>query len=314
MRFTRALLVALALGLVVAAPAGAQLNNKTFYDTTNDHDWNTDGNWQPSGKPTSAHNAIIPSDKTCFIYTGGSDGVAGAFQVAGELTVQGQRKLTISHDSVVDGLVKLDNSGKLVIDENLTIRSNDTGVIRLQGLGEEVEDRAEIKNNGGNEVLTITNTCVDDEETCSVDIRGYGTVSLALANHGAVIADTFAEGDGIVLATNGKMGTGVWGAESGGVLKVEVLVTGEADWRIIKTNSFDTLSQILISVELSSGLCGDVYLEAGIFHAAESFCTNGHLIWKSASGSSGNTTPQIQVDSGAYTVARFSSDSCGCSS
>lgn len=300
MRFHWISLVAVAaiLGLGIA-PQVATAQDNTFNNNFG-NDWEEDRNWSLTHEPTGSENAIIPSGETCYITTSGR--VAASFEVGGGsglLHLNTGTSLKITADSVVEGLVTLEGTAALIIDGNLTVDSvTAAGVIRMENQG------SEIKDNGGNEVLTITDT----------DIRGVGTISIGLVNDGAVIADVANLCDvSLNLTSNAKYGNGIWGAEAGGCLSVDVAVYGAADWKIVSTDSeLDSGSAIHIDVQLTSELCGDVVLEDGTFYANQNFCTGGHLIWKSVVGSEGNTSPRISVASAK--AASFKSGSCGCSS
>jgi len=292
----------LAFGIAPQFAAGAD----NFFDNASGNNWDTTANWSLGHEPNSTENAVIPVGETCEITS--SNNAAASFEVYGQLSILSGGDLKITAGSIVDGLVYLESSGKLIIDTSLTIQSNNDGVIQLYGI------TAEIKDNGGGEVLTITNTCVNDEETCSVDIRGAGVISLNLVNNGAVIADVYGVDPPtpLRLTTVGKSGNGIWGAEIGGDLQVEVVVTGAGHWQIVDTDSnLDQYSRILIEATCDA-LCGTVQLNNGVFHAQESFCTGGNLTWASVVGyNDENTAPTIRVETGE--TATFKG-ACDCTS
>jgi hypothetical protein len=94
-RTTRIILLAVAvLGTAGAASAGV----KTFDPQSSTSGlWNTPGDWSPSGVPTEADRAVIPSGKTCLV--AGTDGVADTIEVSGTLNIAAGRKLTLDNDN-----------------------------------------------------------------------------------------------------------------------------------------------------------------------------------------------------------------------
>jgi len=286
MRLHFGLLVAIitTIALTAVAPYASAADNT--FDNVVSQFWDDGQNWSQSTPPDSSDNAIIPVGESCIIRFAGAE--AMSFEVYGTLTLNSSTDLTITHGSIVDGLVTVGASADLVIDNNLTIASNDDGVVRLTG--------GNIVDNGGDEVLTITNTCVNDDPDCSIDIRGFGEVSVELVNDGAVVADVYNVDPGarLYLTTSGKSGSGQWVAEDGGILTVQTTVTGDGLW-LISTGDTNSSESV---IEIEAGctcLGGDVWLHDGFFYASESFCTSGDLQYKSSNTGS-PSVPLIRVD------------------
>lgn len=278
--------------LIVTLSAPTAVATDNIFDDNSGNNWHTDANWSQGTAPDASDNAIIPAGESCVITSSGA--VAESFEVYGTLTLNSSTDLTITADSIVDGLVTVGSSAYLYIGDttnNLVVQSNGSGVIRLEG--------GIIANNGNDEVLEITNTCVDDDPDCSVDIRGYGTISVELVNDGAVVADVYNADPGarLYLTTNPKSGSGQWAAEDGGILTVQTSMSGDGLW-LISTGDTNS-AQSTIEIDTGAGctcLGGDVWLHDGYFHAITSFCTSGDLQYKSSNAGS-PSEPLIRVES-----------------
>jgi hypothetical protein len=143
--------------------------------------------------------------------------VAESFEIAAaSLTIEAGRKLTITEDSLLEGLLTIKGSGgsigALVIDGTVAILSfgaNGFGHITLEG--------GKITGTGSDH-LTVT----DDLFSQDLDITGYGEISVPLTSNVPVIS-----------------GSGAWRAWGGGgiILNEATCVTGDVEVSVSSCSS-----------------------------------------------------------------------------
>jgi hypothetical protein len=258
--------VCLIAALVAFAGTVAVANaaNNTFTEGVNNF-WDTPGNWSLGQPPTTSDHAIIPDAENCVIRSAGSDAVAESFEIAAaSLTIEAGRKLTITEDSLLEGLLTIKGSGgsigALVIDGTVAILSlgaNGFGHITLEG--------GKITGTGSDH-LTVT----DDLFSQDLDITGYGEISVPLTSNVPVIAT----GSGKTLylkdhAMSGSDSDTVWGTLGSGTLQVDVVISGSGGWRALGGGE--------IILNEATCVTGDVEVDDGTFTFNDSFCTTGEM-------------------------------------
>lgn len=257
--------------------AGMEAGVKTFSPSGSSGNWSTGSDWSPSGVPTQADRAVIPSNKTCTVDT--DTAVADTIDVQGTLIIPPDSQLTLDNDndniqanpdnSVVDGLVLFTDDSNDPHDSELFFDENDhivTGDGTIQGEWGGAIIRTE-------EVLTsrLDNSGIRG----ALSIAGVDGGSTFI-NEGIVCADA----NGLVLVItaanvddHSTLSYAQWCATSGGTLRFDTAAT--------------TLQGDFV-VECATLFCNAVVQTCG------DFCFNG--VW---------------VTIGASDAFRYGSESCG---
>jgi len=172
---TKRLIALLGTLICLAAPLGATAATITFTCDTND--WNNTDCWDLGRLPADGDHVVIPAQKTCTVNI--SDAVCDSFDVDGTLKIANGARLTIDHDSTLDGgglqllgatsKLKIyfpDGPGGVIISGSGKITCTD-GLIEITGEPAGLISRVEI--------------------TGTVDIYGEGG---QFVNEGTVVVDT----------------------------------------------------------------------------------------------------------------------------
>jgi hypothetical protein len=265
MRVATVCLIA-ALVAFAGAVAVANAANNTFTEGPDDNYWDTNGNWSLDHPPTTSDHAIIPDAENCVIRSAGSDAVAESFEIAAaSLTIEAGRKLTITEDSLLEGLLTIKGSGgsigALVIDGTVAILS-----VGLDGHSHIVLEGGKITGTGSDHVTVIA-----DGIGQAFDITGYGEISVPLTSTDVPVIAT---GSGKTLylkdhAMSASDSDTVWGTLSSGTLQVDVVISGSGAWRAWGGGG--------IILNEATCVTGDVEVDDGTFTFNDSFCTTGEM-------------------------------------
>lgn len=267
--------------LIAAAPASAQVCDKTFSPSIgNTGDWDDDTQWDPPLQPTAEERACIPAGKTAIVDV--SNAVADSIDVDGAIQIDNGAKLTIDITSKVDGVIYLTG----------TLRT--TWIFRIHGTGEIrlIPDGNTPKIHNGFQ-LTLD---------AGMTIKGAGRIEGPFQNDGTVRADGGTLD--VALAIN-LGGDGTWIAQNGGTLKLNpiVAIVGAADF-IVEDDS--VVNKIEIRAE-STNLSGSFTIENGSLHLYEDICTTGGFSFE-APGSAEFVYTRLDLEPG--TSAKFHGVSC----
>ncbi|MHC4064672.1 MAG: hypothetical protein ACYSUI_09255 [Planctomycetota bacterium] len=290
-------------------PAATAQTTYTFQPALGE--WHDPNDWDPfPGPPVAGDTAIIPAATTCRILNSAQDAAAAVIELGrsggdvATLLIERQRTLTITDDSVIDGLVDL--RGKLEIGADLEITGEGGEIV---GWG----DRGELAAGGDSITLTIapaTPSTPPPAEGDSFVIRGALEISVGLQNDAYVIADD----DDVYLTEVGKSAgsDGFWIARHGGNLDVQTTVTGAGTWQLPYESGY---SGGMISLSPDLNVSGEVEIRDGIFQVGEGFCTTGDLLFQSvAKGGGYYTEPAIEVPNiwpqGELRMAQFGVGKC----
>jgi hypothetical protein len=264
--------------------------------------WNVDTDWSPNGVPGPQDTATIPAGMRVQVL---GDEEIGELILEknfasgpGIVRIRGDASLTIHGGSDgFDGEIRFEKGNlgeagaELRIENDLTL-SGDGGKIVGHNLGTDSPWRAGvIRGKDGDEELTIE---IPPSEA-GVSIEGAVEVRVKLVNNGIVtVGDSR---DTLSLTTGTKSGGGFWDAKNGGVLSVDVAVSGSGIWY-----ATDPCSTIQFNVAPTS-LTGDVEVyDAAILDINENFSTTGELTFRQRSNN--GVFPEIRVAAGK--TAEFS--------
>ena len=131
--------ILLATCLLAVGSAGVANAADNVFEANLTNRWKDNDNWSLGHDPEDDERAIIPAGEDCVIHAAGGDAVAESFYVLGTLTIEGGRKLTITANSSVGGVITIEGAvstiGELVIDGTLQITgvSVDPGEFILAG-------------------------------------------------------------------------------------------------------------------------------------------------------------------------------------
>jgi len=323
-RFRFFLVVFTTVLLCVAAPVAAQTLNE-FTDAGVDHKWNRAANWD-LGEPTTAHNAWIPSGKTCNIPNNYTDAEARIITLDGTLNLKEDSVLTlgnaINDESTISGTMTIGTD-----DDPATLKISKKHIITGDGGTIMLKSHSVIDDNGvAGDELTIKDNCdvscdINHKPTadCSLTVTGSGTINVKLYNNAFVIAEDWI----LTLDDHDKDSgcCGFWIAEPDGILDVFCNVKGAGTWKAVNIYWVGTFR---IGDGDSNGGCvlatGNVLLTNGpegqgkdwtvlIVNSNGHFCTEGSLDFRSVDrGVSHDTAPHILVE--ADVVAQFGVHSC----
>lgn len=259
--------------------------------------WDSAGNWSCGDIPGSDDTAIIASGKTCTVASGGSDQACISFDVGGTLVIETGRTLTISANSVVDGIVNM--QGSLSLSSSLTISGDGTIILQQKtGTG------AYTSQITGAGTLTLSDDGGGDELT----VVGTGEIDNVLVNNAVVRARTHAGGsdfDG-QLELNGDMsGSGRFEADDGEALEVIGEATGAATW-----TRLDGDRDNRIVIQAACCVTGDVLIIAGTLDVEADFCTTGDL--ELGDTDNDDDGASVEVAAGRTAIFGVAITSCSC--
>lgn len=132
----------------------AVINAKTW-NGSQSTDWNTPGNWTPTGVPSAAHCVVIPDVTNAPVISGGNEGFAKSLTLLenASLLVESNATITVTENVTlaIDGITgetmadfTLENNGYLVQTQNtssnnnngkITVNKNSTPMFRLEATG-----------------------------------------------------------------------------------------------------------------------------------------------------------------------------------
>lgn len=306
-------IVAATVGVCQALAVDCGVNDKKLKSNVTSGDWTQNADWENNDAPDAGDDVCIETGKTVTIPAAWTEGPALARsiniqppsgQMAGGILIVeaefgvGTQELTLTADSRVDGLLRLE--GKLNIDP-----SSELETLEIIGNGGEIRmsDRADIRGVNSNDVLIITGDTPGSRST-SLSVTGGGIITVELVNDAYVIANL--PSLSLDLDTNDKSGTadGHWMAQEcddvaypsctgAGNLKISVAITGEASWII---QGHDDAKIFLSPLGVDIDCDGDVLITDGILELNKNFTTTGDLTIESVTVESVTSTPEILVD------------------
>lgn len=261
-------------------------------------DWDNVNHWilDPSGDPAIAvpgpnDQATIRANDYCHVRTVDQDIGILIVEGAARLSICSERTLTLHDDSTVDGLVQFGCKTDLMCDGD-TCQVCVTPILELAasvsitGAGGRIEslcfDGEIVAASASNAVLTIgpSGSCSQpcaEADVVTIDPHNIHTIEIKteLVNNGRVGCSDESVCE-LILSTEDKRGCGTWFARNGGVLTVNVAVSGTGAWILETTDSFTTdLSEIVINTDCT--VAGDVDIKSGLLDVVASFCTIGGL-------------------------------------
>lgn len=256
------ILLATCLFAVGSAGVANAADNEFAANLTNH--WKDDGNWSLGHDPEDDERAIIPAGEDCVIHAAGGDAVAESFSVLGTLTIEGGRKLTITANSTIGGLLTIERDvsdiGELVIDGTLIV-------------GAAFSNDGDITLAGGKISGASTDHLTFSIAHSDFRVRGYGEIAVPLTNN--VLIEANESGKTLYLSDFDMDGSHAdyteWAATTG-TLQVDTEVTGSGFWRASSSG------EIILNV--ATCVTGDVSVRGGgqLTYNAD-FCTTGDLTW-----------------------------------
>ncbi len=291
-----------ALGLAVlvfaANKSAAQTCDKTFTNGASTGVWQTGGNWFPAAEPTATDHVCIPAGYSVLI-DDASPNTAVAESIAieatqttrGILTIDFDRQLTISQNSVIDGTLNIyPRGGRLIITADLTITGDGGEIKGIAPVDSSQNPSAAITKTGSSPypILTLTAANHSIPNVSGLLVHGRLLIDASLHNYSGRV-----EADNGELLLEGEYMTatkGVWAASApitpAGILVVNNEVKGSGLWEL--TQQEDATIEIQADCP---DLNGQVKLQKGLFRVREDFITTGKLTMQSILGSS----PTIEV-------------------
>lgn len=277
--------------LVGVQSAFGQPDCETTFNQCDNDDWENASCWD-GGKPTLSLVACVPSGKTATVRDENAACEGFVIEDGATVLIKSGRTLTM-HGSLsnneLDGDIQIERGGQLNVNADLSVfpsASNDGEIIGLTGgtgaFGK-IAGSSELEIEGGGTRAT------------SVVISGALDIEVRLVNDGYVVADQL--GQAITLKTNSKLGdAGVWVAEKGGKLVVDIGVTGGNDWSLEDTTNEDGDQSVIEFNFNCTSLTGDFIIQNGRLDVDANVDTTGNLVF----ASDGETHPRIDVVADKY--------------
>lgn len=278
-----------ALLAVACLTSTVSAEDNTFTEGEDNNHWNNGENWSLNHPPEADERAVIPNGENCVIHAGGNDAVAQSFSVLGTLTIQAGRKLTITANSTIGGLLTIEGAvttiGELVIDGTLIVGADFTNDGDLILAGGKISGTS-------SDHLTFSFAHSDFR------VRGYGRIAVPLTNNVSINANE--SGETLYLSDfdmDGSVDQRTQWTASTGTLQVDVQVTGSGSWGITSG-----VGEIILNVDTC--VTGDVGVNGSLTVNAD-FCTTGDLCW-----GQGGTIRVAQGETAMFGASACSLASC----